>query len=334
MTAQFANADANVAVPHHIMTQVQRPGTSPNKDQSGQQNDMQGNLQDANVDKPCCWFCLPICGLRPKDRNAPQTELSKANERPTQNALNLEQPPRGAYDDAPAAEQEDHREVTPASESRSALIPGLLGQKTRVNKGKKCLVLDLDETLVHSSFKPVNNADFIVPVEIDGVCYKVYVLKRPYVDEFLIECAKYYELVVFTASLSKYANPLLDMLDTSKVIEHRLFRESCVLHGQAYVKDLSKLGRRMEDIIFVDNSPLSYAFHPTSAVPILSWFDDPHDEQLRELLPVLCDVLTNMHDVRNLLDANNKSFEWLCQQSENRDAYVDPKRIAGGKRTY
>merc|ERR1712228_692175 len=70
-------------------------------------------------------------------------------------------------------------------------------------KGKKCLVLDLDETLVHSSFKPVNNADFIVPVEIDGVVYKVYVLKRPYVDDFLIECAKYYELVVFTASLSK-----------------------------------------------------------------------------------------------------------------------------------
>lgn len=34
--------------------------------------------------------------------------------------------------------------------------------------GKKTLVLDLDETLVHSSFKPVPNPDYIIPVEIDG----------------------------------------------------------------------------------------------------------------------------------------------------------------------
>ena len=29
-------------------------------------------------------------------------------------------------------------------------------------------MLDLDETLVHSSFKPVPNPDFIIPVEIEG----------------------------------------------------------------------------------------------------------------------------------------------------------------------
>ena len=30
------------------------------------------------------------------------------------------------------------------------------------------LVLDLDETLVHSSFRPVPNPDYVIPVEIDG----------------------------------------------------------------------------------------------------------------------------------------------------------------------
>ena len=34
-------------------------------------------------------------------------------------------------------------------------------------------MIDLDETLVHSSFKPVPNADFIVPVEIDGQVHQV-----------------------------------------------------------------------------------------------------------------------------------------------------------------
>jgi RNA polymerase II subunit A small phosphatase-like protein len=36
------------------------------------------------------------------------------------------------------------------------------------DKGKKTLVLDLDETLVHSSFKPIDNPDIVQPVDIDG----------------------------------------------------------------------------------------------------------------------------------------------------------------------
>jgi len=68
---------------------------------------------------------------------------------------------------------------------------------------KKCMVIDLDETLVHSSFKPINNADFVVPVEIDGTVHQVYVLKRPYVDEFLQRMGEMFECVLFTASLAK-----------------------------------------------------------------------------------------------------------------------------------
>jgi hypothetical protein len=37
----------------------------------------------------------------------------------------------------------------------------------------KCLVLDLDETLIHSSFKPVEVYDYIVPIEIEDVLYQV-----------------------------------------------------------------------------------------------------------------------------------------------------------------
>ncbi|CAN0520746.1 unnamed protein product, partial [Ectocarpus sp. 8 AP-2014] len=72
------------------------------------------------------------------------------------------------------------------------------------------LILDLDETLVHSSFKPVPGADFIMDIMVDGTFYKVFVLKRPGVDEFLERVAKLYEVIIFTASLPQYANPLLD----------------------------------------------------------------------------------------------------------------------------
>jgi hypothetical protein len=51
--------------------------------------------------------------------------------------------------------------------------------------------------------QPVRNADFIIPVEIDGTPRDVYVLKRPHVDEFMRRMGELFEIVVFTASLSK-----------------------------------------------------------------------------------------------------------------------------------
>jgi carboxy-terminal domain RNA polymerase II polypeptide A small phosphatase len=81
----------------------------------------------------------------------------------------------------------------------------------------KTLVLDLDETLVHSSFKPVKNADIVLPVDIEGRVCNVYVLVRPGCLKFLNEMAKCYEVVIFTASLSKYADPLMDILDQNRV---------------------------------------------------------------------------------------------------------------------
>lgn len=64
-------------------------------------------------------------------------------------------------------------------------------------------MLDLDETLVHSSFKLVPNADYIIPVELDQQVHNVYVLKRPGVDEFMKKVGERFEIVVFTASLAK-----------------------------------------------------------------------------------------------------------------------------------
>jgi len=154
-------------------------------------------------------------------------------------------------------------------------------------QGRKCLVLDLDETLVHSSFKPISNADFIIPVEIEDHVHQVYVLKRPHVDHFMKTVGEVYEVVVFTASLAKYADPVMDLLDKHKVVKWRLFREHCTHHKGNYVKDMERIGRPLQDIIIIDNSPASYLFHPENAIPIESWFDDPNDSELLDLIPFL-----------------------------------------------
>ena len=67
------------------------------------------------------------------------------------------------------------------------------------------------------------------------------------------------------------------------------------------MKDLSQLGRPLHDTIILDNSPASYIFHPTNAVPVSSWFNDPHDTELTDLCPFLED-LCYVDDVRIVLD--------------------------------
>ncbi|GFP59995.1 hypothetical protein ACSS6W_005238 [Trichoderma asperelloides] len=186
-----------------------------------------------------------------------------------------------------------------APEPQKWLLPPIAPE----HKGRKCLVLDLDETLVHSSFKILHQADFTIPVEIEGNYHNVYVIKRPGVDEFMKRVGELYEVVVFTASVSKYGDPLLDQLDIHGVVHHRLFRESCYNHQGNYVKDLSQVGRDLKDTIIIDNSPTSYIFHPQHAVPISSWFSDAHDNELLDLIPVLEDLAgPSVSDVSLVLD--------------------------------
>ncbi|KAL0593456.1 CTD small phosphatase-like protein [Plecturocebus cupreus] len=202
---------------------------------------------------------------------------------------NVEAPPPSSPSVLPPLVEEngglqkgDQRQVIPIP---SPPAKYLLPEVTVLDYGKKCVVIDLDETLVHSSFKPISNADFIVPVEIDGTIHQVYVLKRPHVDEFLQRMGQLFECVLFTASLAKYADPVADLLDRWGVFRARLFRESCVFHRGNYVKDLSRLGRELSKVIIVDNSPASYIFHPENAVPVQSWFDDMTDTELLDLIP-------------------------------------------------
>ena len=137
-------------------------------------------------------------------------------------------------------------------------------------------------------------------MEIDNQIHHVYVLKRPHVDEFLRKMAVHFELVLFTASLSKYADPVTDVLDKNRVIRHRLFREACCNHRGNFVKDLSQLGRDLKKVIIIDNSPISYMFHPTNAVPISSWFNDSNDVELLDLIPFL-EELTLVDNVMTAL---------------------------------
>ncbi|CAH0486324.1 unnamed protein product [Peronospora farinosa] len=167
---------------------------------------------------------------------------------------------------------------------------------------KICLVLDLDETLVHCSVEEVKDPHMQFPVTFNGVEYVVNVKKRPHMEYFLKRASKLFEIVVFTASHKVYAEKLMNMLDPHhNFIKHRLYRDDCLDVFGNYVKDLNVLGRDLSKVVLVDNSPHAFGYQVTNGIPIETWYDDEADAELLNLLPFL-ESLVDVDDVRPVLE--------------------------------
>ena len=191
-----------------------------------------------------------------------------------------------------------------------------------IKPGKKTLILDLDETLIHSSFKPFNiQEDFKIKINSSKLNnksqnnnknqYIIYVLKRPYVGVFLSIVCEIFEVVVFTASLLEYANPIIDLIDIENKIKYRLFREHCIkIDKDKYIKNLYRLGRDLKNIIIIDNNPFSYALNIENGIPISTWETNQTDNELIRLIPILQYLSRNsISDVRPFIKRivkNNK----------------------------
>ena len=140
---------------------------------------------------------------------------------------------------------------------------------------QKTLVIDLDETLIHSLAKGGRmSSGHMVEVKLNAsvgyggttigpqhpILY--YVHKRPHCDEFLRKVCKWYNLVIFTASVQEYADPVIDWLEQErKYFTKRYYRQHCTFRNGAYIKDLSAVEPDLSRVMILDNSPLSYVFH-------------------------------------------------------------------------
>lgn len=137
---------------------------------------------------------------------------------------------------------------------------------------KYTLVLDLDETLIH--FEEAENG-------------ASHFLLRPYAQNFIREMAKHYEVVIFTAAQKEYADFILDRMDTEGSISYRLYRNNCSYCDNVYQKDLAKLDRDLSKTLIVDNNPDNFQLQPENGIYIRSWYNDPDDEALMRLAPLL-----------------------------------------------
>ncbi|GKU94259.1 hypothetical protein SLEP1_g7780 [Rubroshorea leprosula] len=192
------------------------------------------------------------------------------------------------------------KNLSELSEVVSGFRPSILPKETQKKK-PVTLVLDLDETLVHSTLEQCDDADFTFTVFFNMKEHTVYVKKRPYLQTFLKRVADMFEVVIFTASQSIYAEQLLDILDPDgKLISRRVYRESCIFSDGTYTKDLTVLGVDLAKVAIIDNSPQVFRLQVNNGIPIKSWFDDPSDCALISLLPFL-ETLVDADDVRSII---------------------------------
>ena len=93
----------------------------------------------------------------------------------------------------------------------------------------------------------------------------------------------------------------MDYLDpNSQYIQHRLFRENCVNVEGVFIKDLRVINRNLSDIILVDNAAYSFSFQIENGIPIIPFYDNNEDKQLKDLTNLLI-KMHNCNDVRDFI---------------------------------
>jgi len=184
--------------------------------------------------------------------------------------------------------------------SLSSIMPSwMLPPQAKEDRGKLTVVLDIDETLIHttrSQAEPSKGLDtFVIKVQDETFT----VLKRPSLDVFLERAAAKYELISFTAGVEEYSKAVLEAIDPHrKYFKHHLFRQHCSLvNPTTIVKDLRITNRCPTRVVLVDNTLSNFFLQPENGVPITTFLDDAADNALNVLLDFLT-CLEPIHDVR------------------------------------
>ena len=165
-----------------------------------------------------------------------------------------------------------------------------------ISKDKILLILDMDETLIHSDLE-CKFTQHDVYIEAEGGLIPLNI--RPNLFEFLDFCEQYFDIVIFTASCKDYADPILDFIEKNKkYFKNRFYREHCISYHNLFLKDLSIFNKDENKTIIVDNCLFSFAHYLKNGVLITSYYNDPEDLDLMSLVEFFKSSILNCPDVR------------------------------------
>jgi len=191
---------------------------------------------------------------------------------------------------------------------------------------KKVALFDLDETIVHCigeiNMNNVENfsrqSDAKIKVQLPGgKKITIGINIRPHWEQALDILKDKYHIIAYTASHESYADSVLNYLDPEKkYFEYRLYRCHCVLCNiyemKFYVKDLGILEEccDLKDVVLIDNSVLSFAYHLDNGIPISPFYDSKNDCELLDISNFLLKY-ADEDDIRNKLREVYKLNEYL-----------------------
>ncbi|KAL4494630.1 hypothetical protein ABPG72_004532 [Tetrahymena utriculariae] len=214
-----------------------------------------------------------------------------------------------------------------------------------LTSNKKTIFFDLDETLIHcidiftdpqqyqefTQSHMTNKNQSLLSKNIESCNEVLCTIQctpqeqiqclfsiRPYAQQILQELSKDFELILLTAARKIYADAVLQKLDPeNKIFSHKFYRECCIefqipnpLLNQgskkSYLKDLRIFqNRKLENVILVDNSPLSYLNQVSNGIPILDYCNNNKNDQ--ELLH-LCSYLKTLINVTDVRESIKQKF--------------------------
>ena len=178
-----------------------------------------------------------------------------------------------------------------------------------VVSGKKVVLLDLDETLIHGDFQEeyLNDIDhpydkiikFTSLDEQEEVSVGIFI--RNGVQKFLEEISKIFDIGIFTASSKDYADAVINYLDpNNEFIKFRLYRNSCIKVNNISIKDLRIIGVDLKNIVLIDNNMYSFANQLGNGILINSFYYDKNDYDLFSVMSYLLTYIAPTDDVRKI----------------------------------
>ena len=209
----------------------------------------------------------------------------------------------------------------PITKEREIILPFV--DKIGRGKGQKRLaIFDLDETLIHCELNPDNSAQTKIEVVLPNKTTKEIGLNiRPHWKEELLKIKTKYYLIMYTASHHSYADSVLNYLDPKKeIFDLRLYRNNCTIvnyEGKTfYIKDLRILKDvSLKDMVIIDNSVLSFAFHLDNGIPILPYYHGEEGIEMQNLSKLLLklsecdDIKLQLHNIIELREHLKKRLK-------------------------
>ena len=127
------------------------------------------------------------------------------------------------------------------------------------------------------------------------------ILKRKYLNEFLLSLIPYYELISFTYNDKSHSEKIINLIDEKeRIFDFNLYKENSTYLNEEYYKDFNKLGRNIKRTIIVEDINNSFGKHNDNTILIKSFIkneeDEDEDEVLKNLSKILIIIAKNEND--------------------------------------